>query len=77
VARSALVIGGSRGIGAAVVRRLAEDGLAVAFPFANAEDTAGAVVAGAERLEPPRHLASPRSSFVIGATFTIDGGVSA
>ena len=48
--KSALVIGGSRGIGAAVVRRLAEDGLDVAFTFANAKDAAEAVAEDVERL---------------------------
>ncbi|KGS13124.1 oxidoreductase, partial [Pseudomonas coronafaciens] len=33
----ALVQGGSRGIGAAIVRRLAKDGAAVAFTYANSE----------------------------------------
>jgi len=50
MAKSALVIGGSRGIGAAVVRRLAEDGLDVAFTFATAKDAAELVVADVERL---------------------------
>ena len=44
----ALVLGGSRGIGAAIVRRLAADGAAVAFTFVNAEAEAGAVVADVE-----------------------------
>ncbi|MER7455419.1 SDR family oxidoreductase [Micromonospora sp. NPDC126480] len=44
----ALVTGGSRGIGAAVVRRLAEDGAHVAFTYRAAEDEAKAVVADIE-----------------------------
>lgn len=40
----ALVTGGSRGIGAAVVRRLARSGAAVAFTYLAAEDRARAVV---------------------------------
>jgi len=48
--KSALVIGGSRGIGAAVVRRLAEDGLDVAFTFAKAKDDAETVAADVEAL---------------------------
>jgi 3-oxoacyl-[acyl-carrier protein] reductase len=39
----ALVTGGSRGIGAAVVRQLARDGAAVAFTYATAADKAQAV----------------------------------
>ncbi|MEU3452640.1 3-oxoacyl-ACP reductase family protein [Micromonospora sp. NPDC006766] len=44
----ALVTGGSRGIGAAVARRLAEDGAHVAFTYRSAEDSAKAVVADIE-----------------------------
>jgi 3-oxoacyl-[acyl-carrier protein] reductase len=40
----ALVTGGSRGIGAAIVRRLAKDGASVAFTYAAAGDKADAVV---------------------------------
>ena len=40
----ALVTGGSRGIGAAIVARLARDGADVAFTYRNAEDRAKSVV---------------------------------
>ena len=40
----ALVTGGSRGIGAAIVRRLARDGATVAFTYAAADDRAHALV---------------------------------
>lgn len=42
--RAALVFGGSRGIGAATVRRLAADGFAVAFTYASSAEQADALV---------------------------------
>jgi 3-oxoacyl-[acyl-carrier protein] reductase len=44
----ALVTGGSRGIGAAIVRRLAADGASVAFTYAASADKAAALVAEIE-----------------------------
>jgi 3-oxoacyl-[acyl-carrier protein] reductase len=43
-----LVTGGSRGIGAAIVRRLATDGAAVAFTYAASDEKAAALVAEIE-----------------------------
>jgi cyclic-di-GMP-binding biofilm dispersal mediator protein len=40
-----LVIGGSRGIGAAIVRRFAKDGASVAFTYAGSQDAAEALAA--------------------------------
>ena len=42
----ALVTGGSRGIGAAIVNRLAHDGAAVAFTYAASADQAKSIVSG-------------------------------
>jgi NAD(P)-dependent dehydrogenase (short-subunit alcohol dehydrogenase family) len=42
--RVALVIGGSRGIGAAIVRRVARDGAAVAFTYAASADKSNELV---------------------------------
>jgi len=44
----ALVTGGSRGIGAAIVRRLANDGATVAFTYSSSPDKANDVVAAVE-----------------------------
>jgi len=46
--KAALVTGGSRGIGAAIVRRLAEDGAAVAFTYASSKEKAETLVAKIE-----------------------------
>jgi cyclic-di-GMP-binding biofilm dispersal mediator protein len=43
--KTALVIGGSRGIGAAIVRRLAGDGAAVTFSYAGSADASAALAA--------------------------------
>lgn len=46
--RAAIVTGGSRGIGAAITRRLARDGIAVAINYASGRDAADALVAEIE-----------------------------
>ncbi|MFC7304580.1 glucose 1-dehydrogenase [Streptomyces monticola] len=46
--KTAVVTGGSRGIGRAIVERLARDGAEVVFNYASSADAAAAVVAGVE-----------------------------
>ena len=43
--RSVLVLGGSRGIGAAIVRRFAADGASVVFSYAGSPDAAAQLAA--------------------------------
>ncbi len=43
--KKTLVLGGSRGIGAAIVRRFAADGAQVAFTYAGSHDAAQALAA--------------------------------
>lgn len=45
----ALVTGGSRGIGAAIVSKLASEGATVAFTYVNSPEKAAAIVAGIEK----------------------------
>src|ERR1700689_1287294 len=48
IGKVALVLGGSRGIGAAIVRRLAADGASVALTYANSADKATETARAAE-----------------------------
>lgn len=68
----ALVTGGSRGIGAAIVKRLAQEGAAVAFTYASAKEKADEVVRAVEA-EGGKALAIQADS---GAAEAVKGAVA-
>ncbi len=51
--KAAFVTGGSRGIGAAIARKLAREGASVALTYVNSADQAQAVVSEIERAAAP------------------------
>jgi NAD(P)-dependent dehydrogenase (short-subunit alcohol dehydrogenase family) len=71
----ALVTGGSRGIGAAIVRRLASDGAAVAFTYSASQDQAEALAtaikaAGGYRDNPEFYAKTLKSRLPMDRRFT-------
>ena len=70
----ALVTGGSRGIGAAIAKRLAAGDWAVPQKAATALDRYGKVDEIAAMVA---FVAGPESSYVTGANLTVDGGMNA
>jgi NAD(P)-dependent dehydrogenase (short-subunit alcohol dehydrogenase family) len=63
----ALITGGSRGIGAAIAKRLAAGGASVALTYSKGADASASVV----------FVAGPESSYINGANLTVDGGTNA
>lgn len=78
--KRALVTGGSRGIGAAIVKRLAAEGVNVALTYASSPEKAEEVVKAVEA-SGVRAIAiqadSAEAGNITGAHLTIDGGFSA
>jgi 3-oxoacyl-[acyl-carrier protein] reductase len=64
----ALIKGGSRGIAAAIAKRLAANGANVAITYTKGSDAAAALMA---------FVAGPASSYITGANRTVDGGMIA
>ena len=88
----ALITGGSRGIGAAIAKRLAGDGANVAITYTKGADAAASVVKEIERAGRKAidrygrvdkvaalvaFVAGPESSYITGANLTVDGGTNA
>ncbi len=77
----ALATGGSRGIGAAIVRRLSSDGAAVAFTYSASDDKAKAIVAeieakGAKALAIKADSADPKAvQNAVDQTVSAFGGI--
>ena len=57
--KAVLVLGGSRGIGAAIVRRFAADGATVTFTYAGSKGAAEALVAAARQFAPTAPTVTP------------------
>jgi NAD(P)-dependent dehydrogenase (short-subunit alcohol dehydrogenase family) len=71
--KRALITGGSRGIGAAIVMRLAREGANVALSYAGNSDRD----TGEEIASLVSYMASPEASYLTGASLSINGGFTA
>ncbi|HEU4948907.1 MAG TPA: SDR family NAD(P)-dependent oxidoreductase [Kribbella sp.] len=76
--KAALVTGGSRGIGRAIVLRVAAEGAAVAFTYAQDERAADEVVAAKDQrgtADVVVFLAGPDACWLTGQNLRVTGGL--
>jgi enoyl-ACP reductase-like protein len=75
--RTALVTGGTRGLGAATVRALAARGAAVAFSYVRSGAAAESLSREDEVAAAVTFLAGPDAAYITGASLDVDGGYNA
>ena len=80
--RVAFITGGTRGIGAAVARRLATEGLSLAVTYLDRTADADPLAVGRHGTADEvaglvAYLVSEEAAFVTGSVYNIDGGWSA
>ena len=73
VGKNILILGGSRGIGAAIVRRFASGGGKIAFTYAGSKDAAEALAGETgDRSDPHRQRRSRRADSTVASRGALD-----